>query len=124
MKAEKTSGAKIAPFYNPQEDYTQAIDAERYALENNGRELVKEGYVIELGCRYHNGVGMSYAGSGDAITADMATARMFDTWRDAMRHTLDAYEIPELDLPIPRGYEKPKFPRVCHVRLWAEVTDC
>ena len=32
--------------------------------------------------------------------------------------------IPAFDNPVPRGFERPKYPRVCHARIWAEITEC
>ena len=41
-----------------------------------------------------------------------------------MRYALDNYEFPKFDNPVPRGFERPKYPRVCHARIWEELTDC
>ena len=124
MKAEKTSGAKIAPFYNPKADYARELEAERYALTRDGLALANEGYIIALGNRYESGDSMTYAGESGGTTPNPYDAKQFDTWAEAMRYALDTYEFPALDFPAPRGFERPKFPRVCHARIWAEVTEC
>ena len=133
MKAEKTSGAKIAPFYNPKADYARVLESERYALKRDGMEFVNEGYIIALGNRYANpnespdladSEMMTYAGESGGTTANPYDAKQFDTWADAMRYALDTYDFPALDFPAPRGFERPKYPRVCHARIWAEVTEC
>ena len=124
MKAEKTSGAKIAPFYNVQADYARELEAERYALTRDGLALASEGYIIALGNRCESGDCMTYAGESGGTTPNPYDAKQFDTWADAMRYALDTYEFPALDFHAPRGFERPKYPRVCHARIWAEVTEC
>ena len=124
MKAEKTSGAKIAPFYNAQADYARELETERYALTRDGLALANEGYIIALGKRYNDRESMAYAGESGGATPNPYEAKQFDTWADAMRYALDTYEFPALGFPAPRGFERPKYPRVCHARIWAEITDC
>lgn len=133
MKAEKTSGAKIAPFYNAQADYARELGKGRYALKQNGLALANECYIIALGNPYTNpnenpdfaaNETMSYAGESGGATPNPYNAKQFDTWADAMRYALDTYEFPALEFPAPRGFERPKYPRVCHARIWAELTEC
>ncbi len=125
MKAEKTSGAKIAPFYNAQADYARELETERYETERGAMRLNSFGYIIALGLQFANEPdSMAYAGESGGTTPNPQDAKQFDTWADAMRYALDTYEFPALDFPAPRGFERPKFPRVCHARIWAEITDC
>ena len=124
MRAEKTSGAKIAPFYNAQADYANELEAERYTLTRDGLSFAHEGYIIALGNWYNDCDSMAYAGESGDTTPNPYNAKQFDTWADAMRYALETYEFPALDFPVPRGFERPKFPRVCHSRIWAEITDC
>ena len=125
MKAEKTSGAKIAPFYNAQADYARELEAERYETERGAMRLNSFGYIIALGLRIANEPdSMAYAGESGGATPNPQDAKQFETWADAMRYALDNYEFPAFDNPVPRGFERPKYPRVCHARIWAEVTEC
>ena len=134
MKAEKTRGAKIAPFYNAQADYARELEKERYTLTRDGLALANECYIIALGNRSpqvgasvdfaDNVEMMTYAGESGGTTANPYDAKQFDTWADAMRYALDTYDFPALDFPAPRGFERPKYPRVCHARIWAELTEC
>lgn len=125
MKAEKTRGAKIAPYYNAQADYARELETERYETERGAMRLNSFGYIIALGLRFDNEPdSMVYACESGKATPNPQDAKQFDTWADAMRYALDNYDFPAFDNPVPRGFERPKYPRVCHARIWAEVTEC
>ena len=125
MKAEKTSGAKIAPFYNAQADYQNALESSRYESERDGLTIARIGYIVALGRRCASEPdSVMYAGINGTATPNSFDALTFDTWADAMRYALDNYEFPKFDNPVPRGFERPKYPRVCHARIWEELTDC
>ena len=50
------------------------------------------------------------------------TAREFYTYGDALKWMVENCEIPALDfVAMPRGFERPRFPRVCYVRKYTEV---
>ncbi len=123
--SEKTSGAKIAPFYNPQADYAEyarEMDARRF--DKAALQLNCHGFIIALGYKFQGEPeSMAYVADSGGTTMNPQDAKMFDTWADAMRFALDKCEIPALD-PVPRGFERPKFPRVCHARIWEEITEC
>lgn len=124
MKAEKTSGAKIAPFWDAKAEYARELEAERYALTRDGLALTSEGYIIALGNRYKSDESMTYAAESGGTTPNPYDAMQFDTWADAMRYALNNYEFPALEFSTPRGFERPKYPRVCHARIWAELVEC
>ena len=125
MKAEKTSGAKIAPYYNAEAEYKSELEKERFITERGALRLNSYGYVIALGEMIDGEPGsMAYACESGQTTPYPQEAITFAKWADAMRYALDHYEFPELENPIPRGYERPKYPRVCHARIWEEVTEC
>jgi hypothetical protein len=125
MKAEKTRGAKFAPFYNAQADYARELETERYETERGAMRLNSFGYIIALGLQFASEPdSMAYAGESGGTTPNPQDAKQFETWADAMRYALDNYEFPAFDNPVPRGFERPKYPRVCHARIWAEVTEC
>ena len=125
MKAEKTSGAKIAPFYNANADYARELEAARYETRRGEMQLNSFGYVIALGQQFANKPdSMAYAGESGETTPNPQDAKQFETWADAMRYALDTYEFPAFEGQIPRGFERPKYPRVCHARIWAEITEC
>ncbi len=123
--SEKSNGAKIAPFYDAQAAYRRELEAERFAFERDGMNMCTGGYVIALGPEFDDMPDMmAYACESGEATAEIHAAKMFESWAEAMRYALDKYEFPAFDYPIPKGYERPRFPRVLHVRLWAEITDC
>ena len=123
MKAEKTSGAKIAPFWDAKAEYARELEAERYESRRGDMQLNSCGYVIALGRQFANEPdSMAYAGENGETTPNPQDAKQFDTWADAMRYALDNYDFPAFDNPVPRGFERPKYPRVCHARIWAELT--
>ncbi len=123
--SEKTHGAKIAPFYDAQAAYRRELEAERFGFERDGLNMCTGGYVIALGPKFDDMPDMiSFACESGEATAEIQQAKMFESWAEAMRYALDHYEFPELEYPVPKGFERPKFPRVCHVRLWAEMTEC
>ena len=125
MKAEKTSGAKIAPFYNAKADYVRELEAARYETRRGEMQLNSFGYVITLGQQFASEPdSMAYAGESGGTTPNPQDAKQFDTWADAMRYALEHYEFPAFENPVPRGFERPKYPRVCHARIWAEITEC
>ena len=127
MKAEKTSGAKIAPFWDAKAEYARELDAARYSeMERGAMRLNSWGYVIALGPQYASEPdSMAYLGESGGTTPNPYNAKQFDTWADAMRYALDTCEFPEFkDEMPPRGFERPKYPRVCHARIWAELVEC
>ena len=81
-------------------------------------------YIIALGQKYESVNEMVYAGEAGSVTPNAYEAKSFETWAEAMRYALDNYEFPEMVEPIPRGFERPKYPRVCHARIWEEITEC
>ena len=129
---------KLKPLYDCGADFERRVKerefGERLDIAHGGGGVKSnffEGFVVALGPAFATAGAdfpgaveyMNYAGGGGR-TADLRDALAFDTWADAMRWALDNCEIPEMPMPIPRGFEKPKYPKVCHVRLWADVSEC
>ena len=119
--SEKKHGAKIAPFYDPQAAYRRELFEREQ--ERDGLRLNCCGYVVALGYRFQDEPGsMTYAGENGTAN-NPQDAIIFDTWEAATRYALDNCEFPALDF-VPRGFERPKFPRVCFARIWEEITEC
>ena len=70
MKAEKTSGAKIAPFWDAKAEYARELDAARYSeIERGAMRLNSWGYVIALGPQYASEPdSMAYLGESGGTT--------------------------------------------------------
>ena len=95
--------------------------------ESRVREFEGEYFVIAIGKHFPPSAmapALKYAAPYGKTTTAIQDAAMFDSWRDAMEYALDNLHFPEIPYPTPRGMEKPLFPRVCHVRIWTEITDC
>lgn len=120
-----TKATKLAPFYDAQADYNSELETERCKPERGAMRLNGFGYIIALGLRFEDEPdGMVYVGESGKTTQNPQDAKRFDTWAAAMRYALDNYEFPALDDPVPRGWERPKYPRVCYARIWEDVTEC
>ena len=119
MKAEKTNGAKIA-LWNAGEDYARTVQATQNAGTKAERATLNAaGYIVAVGVRDGNNTVFVSRDGGE--TLDPMGARDFDTYGDALKWTVENCEITSLEYPIPRGFERPRFPRVCYLRVFSEV---
>ena len=117
MKAEKTTGAKIAR-WNAGEDYARVLDAQNEGIQAKHATLDAERYIVAIGEAGSDTVFVSQDGGQTLLPAQ---AIGFDTYGDALKWTVENCEITSLECPIPRGYERPRFPRVCYLRVFSEV---
>ena len=123
MRAEKTSGAKIALF-NAGEDFARILHSAQSAeVKAERATLNAASYIVAIGERSPEADAVDITADGDE-TIDPTGARAFDTYGDALKWLVENCEITDVGYPVPRGYERPRFPRVCYLRVFAEVTDC
>ena len=123
MKSGTTTGAKIRAF-DARADYAR-IESERRAKQPPvNPEFVGGFYVVAVGETGDATPQTVYATARgeDGRGYDPETARDFDTYGDALKWMVENCEIPALDFAVmPRGFERPRFPRVCYVRKYTEV---
>ena len=113
MKAEKTSGAKIA-LYNAGAEF-----------DNFARDRINAGsYIVAVGERLPPESDAVYITADGNETTDPTTARGFDTYGDALKWAVENCAISDIGYPVPRGFERPRFPRVCYLRTYTEITEC
>jgi hypothetical protein len=119
-------GAKIA-LYNAVADYVR-MESERILKQPPANpELVGWRYVVAIG-EYGQSPDLElvFADDGGEGTTDVQLARGFDTYRDAFRWTAENCDIPAMSdsWAIPRGFERPRYPSICYLRIYTELTKC
>ena len=123
MKSEKTTGAKIRAF-DTRAYYASLLDEREAAQPPKAPVFAGGFYVVAIDETTDPERKTVYATakSADVRGYNPETARDFDTYGDALKWMVENCEIPALDfVAMPRGFERPRFPRVCYVRKYTEV---
>ena len=123
MKSEKTTGAKIRAF-DVRADYARLLEQREAAHPPKAPVFAGGFYVVAIDKTDDPERPMVYATAKteNGIGYNPETARDFETYGDALKWMVENCEIPALDfVAIPRGFERPRFPRVCYVRKYTEV---
>ena len=125
--SEKTGGAKVA-LYHTRTERAQEIEESIMGAKDVNAPLTDESFVIAVGEDYECGAKyLRYLSRNreteSGTTTDPLNARQFDTYADALKSMLETCAIEEIEPPIPHGWERPRFPRVCYLRLYAEVSQ-
>ena len=128
MKAEKTSGAKFA-LYNAGAAFdTFAWDRQCAGIDANRATLNAASYIVAVGERLlpqPDAVYIAvYITADGEETTDPTGAMAFDTYADALKWAVEHCEISDIGYPVPRGFERPRYPRVCYLREYVEITEC
>lgn len=124
MKAEKTSGAKIA-LYNAGAEFDNfARDRINAGIDANRATLNAARYIVAVGERLPPESDAVYITADGNETTDPTTARGFDTYGDALKWAVENCAISDIGYPVPRGFERPRFLRVCYLRTYTEITEC
>ena len=84
-------------------------------------EHVAGGYIIAVGETFPPASELIFYGGQSGTTQNPIDAYAFDTWLEAIKWALENCEITQPTTTPPRGLERPRFPRVCFLRLYAEV---
>ena len=123
MKAEKTNGAKFSRF-DVRADYAR-VDEERIAKQPPINPAFAGGcYVVAVGETMPPEPEPVFITTDGRETTDPQRARDFDTYGDALKWAVENCEFSQMGfLPAPRGFEKPRFPRVCYLRIYTEMTE-
>lgn len=122
MKSEKTSCAKISR-YDVREDYSRVLSdhAEKQAPVNP--EFVGGVYVVAVGETARPDSLTVFINQNGQEVFDAQHARAFDTYGDALKWAVENCEFSQMDFcAVPRGFEKPRYPRVCYLRTYTELT--
>ena len=124
MKQEKTTGAKIRAF-DTRADYARIL-SQREAEQPPRNPVFAGGwYVVAVGETLPpESEKMLFATdqTADGRGSETESARTFESYGDALKWMVENCEIPALDFgAIPRGFERPRFPRVCYLRKYTEV---
>ena len=109
MKSETKKIAKVA-LYDAREEYNRELYEQSAASKPVNPELKPDSMPI-----YYN------RNSGE--TTDPLHASDFDTYEDALQWIASNCSIANLDNPVPRGFERPRYPRICYQRVFAEIQD-
>lgn len=126
MKSEKTTGAKIRAF-DTRAYYARLLDEREAAQPPKAPVFAGGFYVVAIDKTDDPERPIVYATAKteDGRGYNPETARDFDTYGDALKWMVENCEIPALEFTaIPRGFERPRFPRVCYVRTYTELTEC
>lgn len=123
MKAQKDNGARFA-LYNAGEDYA------RHNREINGYGVKPEraafhvgGYYVAIGERLPPEQLPVYVTEDGRETTDILRAKCFDTYGEALKWAVNNCEITNTETPPTRGFERPRYPRVCYCRVFVEVEN-
>ena len=124
MKQEKTNGAKVSRF-DVRADYAR-IESERIAKQPPINPTLAGGwYVVAVGEMTPPENLTVYLKENGQETTDEQQARAFETYADALKWTVENCDIPAMDyITVPRGFERPRYPRVCYLRVYTELTEC
>lgn len=124
MKQEKTNGAKFA-LYNAGADYARYLSERNEKQAPQNAQLAGGYYVVAVGERLPPEPFPVYVTTDGSETTDEQQARAFDTYGDAVKWAADNCEFSQIDgVTIPRGFERPRYPRVCYLRIYTELTEC
>lgn len=123
MKAEKTNGAKVSRF-DVRAEYAR-IESERIAKQPPiNPEFVGGVYVVAVGETTSPEPLTVFINENGQEVWDAQEARAFDTYGDALKWAVENCEFSQMDFrAVPRGFEKPRFPRVCYLRTYTELTE-
>lgn len=124
MKAEKTNGARFAlQSSNARDEYARAIiGTGAFDIKPQRAEFAGGNYIVAVGARLPPEPETVYLTETGDHTTDPQQARVFDEYADALKWVVENCEFPQDDLfPVPRGFERPRFPRVCCLRVYTEV---
>ena len=123
MKAEKTNGAKVSRF-DVRADYAR-IESGRIAKQPPiNPEFVGGVSVVAVGETTPPEPLTVYISESGQEVFDAQRARAFDTYGDALKWAVENCEFSQMDFcAVPRGFEKPRFPRVCYLRTYTELTE-
>ena len=123
MKQEKTNGAKVSRF-DVRADYAR-MESERIAKQPPiNPEFVGGVYVVAVGETTPPEHLTVYIGESGQEVFDAQRARAFYTYGDALKWAVENCEFSQMDFfAVPRGFEKPRFPRVCYLRTYTELTE-
>ena len=124
MKAKETSGAKFALYNAAAAIDTFARDRQNAGIDANRATLHAAGYIVAVGERLPPQTDAVYITADGNETTDPTTARAFDTYADALKWAVENCAISDIGYPVPRGFERPRFPRVCYLRTYTELTEC
>jgi hypothetical protein len=126
MNRTAKDGAKIV-LCNADADYVR-MESERILKQPPANpELAGWRYVVAIG-EYGQSPDLElvFAGDGGESTTDVQLARGFDTYWDALRWTAENCDIPATSdfAALPRGFERPRYPCICYLRIYTELTKC
>ena len=124
MKSEKTNGAKVSRF-DVRADYAN-IESERIGeLPPINPKLAEGFYVVAVAETSDSKPEAVYLSKNGMETNYPVCAQRFDTYGDALKWAVENCDIPAMDyINVPRGFERPRYPRVCYLRIYTELTEC
>ena len=123
MRAEKTNGAKIALFNAG--DYYARLESERIVNQPPTNPKFSGGwYVVAIGEELPPNNTPVFVNESGEETTDEQKAMAFDTYGDALKWAVENCAISDMGFPVPRGFERPRYPRGCYLRTYTEITEC
>ena len=123
MKVEKMSGAKVSRF-DMRADYARVLSEHAEKQTPQNLEFVGGVYVVAVGETLPPESMTVFIGENGQEVYDAQRARAFDTYGDALKWAAENCEFSRMDFcVVPRGFEKPRFPRVCYLRTYTELTE-
>ena len=123
MTQEKTNGAKVSRF-DVRAEYARLLDEREAAQPPKAPVFAGGFYVVAVGETLPPESLTVYIGESGQEVFDAQRARAFDTYGDALKWAVENCEFSQMDFcAVPRGFEKPRFPRVCYLRTYTELTE-
>ena len=126
MRAEKTGGAKFA-LYDADAEFDEFARGKCVGMDGmdaSRATLSEESYIVAVGERLPPDPEAVYVTDEGDETTDPKSAMKFDTYGDALKWAVENCAFSGIGRPVPRGFERPRFPRVCYLRTYTEVTEC
>ena len=122
MKAEKTNGAKVSRF-DVRAEYARLLDEREAAQPPKAPVLAGGFYVVAVGETLPPEPLTVFINESGQEFFDAQRARAFDTYGDALKWAVENCEFSQMDFcAVPRGFENPRYPRVCYLRTYTELT--
>ena len=122
MRSETKKGAKVA-LYDAREEYNRELYEQSVASQPVNPEFMGAYYIVKIGETMKPDSMPIYYNRNSGETTDPLHASDFDTYEDALRWIAENCSIANLDNPVPLGFERPRYPRICYQRVFAEIQD-
>ena len=122
MNATKKDNGATFALYNAGEDYARTIqEMNGYGVKPERAKMAAGFYAVAIGEKLPPESETVWFSEDGRETTDELHARAFDSYGDALKWAVENCEITNAETPPPRGWERPRYPRVCFCRVFTEI---